>query len=46
MITEGGFPLMASMHLQGVPGYQFNHDDYKSEPTKVDEFWNTLVHAD
>ena len=41
---EGGVPLTASLHLQGVPGYQLDHEDYKDEE-KITKFWNTLIHA-
>lgn len=34
-VMEGGFPLMASLHLQGVPGYELQHADYKEEEAKV-----------
>jgi hypothetical protein len=44
-VVEGGFPLMASLHLQGVPGFQVEHKDINDDD-KVAEFWQTLVHAD
>lgn len=41
-IMEGGFPLNASLHLQGVPGYQLDHKDYMDDVAKTTEFWETL----
>ena len=37
---------MAAMHLEGVPGYTMEHDEYSKEEAKINDFWASLVHAD
>lgn len=41
-IMEGGFTLTASLHLQGVPGYEWEHSDYTDSRNSIIKFWNNL----
>lgn len=46
MAIDGGFPLKACIHLEGVPGFSLQHGECRDDEDKVTEFWETLISSD